>query len=150
MQIQLKQKEIEAALRGYIIKMGIRMDGRTLDISFVSGRKENGLTADLSIEDANIPGYNDNAHIEDLPPQDDEDDEGGTDTGEVPQGTPPTPALVPETKEKEEAKKVTPPVETDPADVPPKVSYFEQVKQVAEPIKEEQPEEPKKAVSLFS
>ena len=57
MQIQLKQREIEDALRGYILKQGITLKGRTLEISFISGRKENGLTADLCIEDSPIPGF---------------------------------------------------------------------------------------------
>ena len=59
MQIQLKQHEIEAALRGYIHKQGIVLKGRTLEITFTSGRSGNGLTADISIEDAQIPGFSD-------------------------------------------------------------------------------------------
>jgi len=59
MQIQLKQHEIEAALRGYIHKQGIVLKGRTLEIAFTSGRSGNGLTADISIEDAQIPGFSD-------------------------------------------------------------------------------------------
>lgn len=51
MLIQLKQKQIEAALRGHIIKMGIDLKGRQLNITFVSGRKDNGLTADINFED---------------------------------------------------------------------------------------------------
>lgn len=57
MKIHLKQKEIEAALRGYIAKQGITLAGRTLEIDFTSGRSGNGLTADISIEDAGIPGF---------------------------------------------------------------------------------------------
>lgn len=60
MKIHLKQKEIEAALRGYIAKQGITLAGRTLEIAFTSGRSGNGLTADISIEDAGIPGFDGN------------------------------------------------------------------------------------------
>lgn len=64
MKIHLKQKEIEAALRGYIAKQGITLAGRTLEIDFTSGRSGNGLTADISIEDAGIPGYESDAQEE--------------------------------------------------------------------------------------
>lgn len=57
MQIQLKQREIEAALKGYITKQGIDLTGRTITIDFTAGRKDSGLTADLRIEDEEIPGY---------------------------------------------------------------------------------------------
>ena len=68
MQIQLKQKEIEAALRGYIIKQGINMEGRTLAITFTSGRKDNGLSADLNIEDEAIPGFSSADRYDEEPP----------------------------------------------------------------------------------
>ena len=51
MQIQLKQSEIETALRDYIQKQGIQLQNRAITIEFTSGRKENGITADLSITD---------------------------------------------------------------------------------------------------
>lgn len=51
MNIQLKQAEIIAALRGYIAQQGINLTGKTVDITFTAGRKEGGLTADLIIED---------------------------------------------------------------------------------------------------
>lgn len=57
MQIQLKQKEIELALRGYIVKQGINLVGRTLTITFTAGRKDSGLSADIIIEDVAIPGF---------------------------------------------------------------------------------------------
>ncbi len=56
MQIQLKQVEIIAALRQYVQAKGINLDGKTVDIAFTAGRKEGGLTADISIEDQEIPG----------------------------------------------------------------------------------------------
>lgn len=73
MKIHLKQKEIEAALRGYIAKQGITLAGRTLEIDFTSGRSGNGLTADISIEDAGIPGFdNDAQDAPETPSQDEE------------------------------------------------------------------------------
>jgi hypothetical protein len=51
MQIQLKQPEILSALRDYVAKQGISLVDKTVDISFTSGRKDNGLSADISIED---------------------------------------------------------------------------------------------------
>ena len=49
MLIQLRQSEIEAALREYIVNQGINLTGRQVDISFTSGRKDNGISADLDI-----------------------------------------------------------------------------------------------------
>ena len=49
MLIQLRQSEIEAALREYIVNQGINLTGRRVDISFTSGRKDNGVSADLDI-----------------------------------------------------------------------------------------------------
>lgn len=59
MQIQLKQAEIEVALRDYISKQGITLQGRTVEIEFTSGRKENGISADLCISDLadDIPDF---------------------------------------------------------------------------------------------
>lgn len=56
MQIQLKQVEIIAALKAYITGKGFDLVGKTTDISFTAGRKDAGLTADISIEDTQIPG----------------------------------------------------------------------------------------------
>ena len=52
MLIQLRQSEIEAALRDYIVNQGISLIGRTVEISFTSGRKDNGILADLDILEA--------------------------------------------------------------------------------------------------
>ena len=49
MLIQLRQSEIEVALREYIVHQGINLTGRRVDISFTSGRKDNGISADLVI-----------------------------------------------------------------------------------------------------
>ena len=51
MLIQLRQSEIEVALREYIVNQGINLTGRRVDISFTSGRKDNGISADLDIVD---------------------------------------------------------------------------------------------------
>ena len=61
MQIQLKQTEIIAALKQYITSQGISLNGKSVDISFTAGRKEAGITADISIEDVGspIPGFED-------------------------------------------------------------------------------------------
>ena len=58
MNINLKQPEIEAALRQYI---GRKLDLRnsTLAIVFNMGRGDNGLSANLTIEDVLIPGFTD-------------------------------------------------------------------------------------------
>jgi hypothetical protein len=61
MQIQLKQTEIIAALKQYITAQGINLAGKDVSISFTAGRKESGITADLVIEDAGIPGFDDEA-----------------------------------------------------------------------------------------
>jgi len=53
MQITLKQREIEAALRLYVTNNGINLNGKTVEIGFTAGRKEGGLIADISIEDTN-------------------------------------------------------------------------------------------------
>lgn len=52
MLIQLKQSEITTALRDYIVAQGINLNGKTVEISFTAGRKESGIYADISIENA--------------------------------------------------------------------------------------------------
>ena len=49
MKIALNQNEVVAAIRGYVAAQGIDMAGKQLDVTFTSGRKGNGLTADLDI-----------------------------------------------------------------------------------------------------
>ena len=56
MQIQLKQAEITEALKQYIAKQGINLTGKEVTIDFTAGhRSKSGLTADISIEDADLP-----------------------------------------------------------------------------------------------
>lgn len=64
MQIQLKQPEIEQALKMFIAKQGINLTGKNISIEFTSGRKNNGLTADLVIEDVVIPNQTITAALE--------------------------------------------------------------------------------------
>ena len=61
MQINLKQTEITEALRQYIAQKGIDLRGKTVDITFTAGRKEGGLTAEINIEDHDIPGFSTDA-----------------------------------------------------------------------------------------
>ena len=49
MLIQLRQSEIEAALKMYVISQGFSLNNKSVDISFTSGRKDNGISADLDI-----------------------------------------------------------------------------------------------------
>ena len=50
MLITLKQKEIEAALRLYISQRGINLADKEVGIAFTAGRKETGVSAEVSIE----------------------------------------------------------------------------------------------------
>ena len=59
MQIQLKQVEIVAAIKQYITKQGIDLAGKTVKMDFTAGRKEAGLSVEISIEDGDIPGLDD-------------------------------------------------------------------------------------------
>jgi hypothetical protein len=51
MQIALKQKEIEAAIKGFISKQGISLNGKEIKMVFTSGRKDNGISVEIDIED---------------------------------------------------------------------------------------------------
>lgn len=51
MQIHLRQREIEAALKMYVAQQGINLTNKTIEVVFTSGRKDNGLSAELTIED---------------------------------------------------------------------------------------------------
>lgn len=52
MQVQIKQNEIEQAIRAFIANQGISLVGKEVKIDFTAGRKNGGLTADISIEEA--------------------------------------------------------------------------------------------------
>ena len=50
MQIQIKQTEVEQAIKDYLTKQGISLVDMDVAITFTSGRKGAGLTASVSIE----------------------------------------------------------------------------------------------------
>lgn len=56
MQIKLEQGEIVTALKQYIAQQGFNLTGKSVDISFTAGRNPAGLSADVKIEDVEIPG----------------------------------------------------------------------------------------------
>ena len=51
MNVILKQKEIETALKLYALQQGIQLAGKTVLISFTAGRKDTGISAELDISD---------------------------------------------------------------------------------------------------
>lgn len=57
MQVQLKQSEIVTALKQYISGEGISLQGKTVDMTFTAGRKEAGISVEISIDDAGIPDF---------------------------------------------------------------------------------------------
>ena len=59
MQIQFKQSEIVAALKQYIVDQGINLNGKSVDIAFSATRGTAGIIADVTIEEAQIPGFSD-------------------------------------------------------------------------------------------
>jgi hypothetical protein len=61
MQINLKQNEIENALKRYVSHQGINLAGKDISISFTAGRKESGISAEITIDDVDIPGYSESA-----------------------------------------------------------------------------------------
>lgn len=52
MLIQLRQSEIEAALKMYVVSQGFSLNNKTVDISFTSGRKD--ISADLKINETGV------------------------------------------------------------------------------------------------
>lgn len=61
MQIQFKQSEIIAALKQYIATQGINLQGKSVEIAFSATRGAAGIVADVTIEEADIPGFTDAA-----------------------------------------------------------------------------------------
>lgn len=63
MDITLKQTEIEAAVRRYVVEtIGVNLTGKRLGIQFSATRGASGIIASLSIEDVSeviIPGFTD-------------------------------------------------------------------------------------------
>ena len=65
--INLKQTEIEQALRAYVVSQGISLHGRDLAISFTAGRRESGISAEISIDDVEIPGFTNDVYVAEAP-----------------------------------------------------------------------------------
>jgi hypothetical protein len=57
MQIQLKQTEIIAALKMFVSQQGINLQGKDVAITFTAGRKESGISADMVIDDIDLPDF---------------------------------------------------------------------------------------------
>ena len=57
MQINLKQAEIIAALKQYIAGQGISLQGKSVEMAFTAGRKEAGISVEISIEDISLPDF---------------------------------------------------------------------------------------------
>ena len=57
MQVQIKQAEITTAIKNYLSGQGIMLAGKNVEITFTAGRKEGGLSADISIEDSELPEF---------------------------------------------------------------------------------------------
>lgn len=60
--INLKQNEIVTALKQYISQQGINLTNKEIQVSFTAGRKDSGISAELTIEDGasvDIPGFTD-------------------------------------------------------------------------------------------
>lgn len=59
MQIILKQRDIEAAVKAYVVAQGISLANKRVEINFTAGRKETGISVEIDIEDAsyyqNVP-----------------------------------------------------------------------------------------------
>ena len=120
--INLKQNEIEQALRAYVAAQGISLSGKELTIAFTAGRRESGISAEISIDDVEIPGYTTDVVIE---------------------ATPKVAALSLAPAVVTEVPVPAEPVVAEPVDVPAEAEV------VAEPVVEEEDEPVKKTVSLF-
>jgi hypothetical protein len=59
MQIQLKQSEIVAAIKMFVSQQGINLQGKDVAITFTAGRKESGISADMVIDDIDLPDFGD-------------------------------------------------------------------------------------------
>ena len=67
--INLKQTEIELALRAYVAAQGINLAGKDLTIAFTAGRRESGISAEISIDDVEIPGYTNDLNVQECTPK---------------------------------------------------------------------------------
>ena len=69
MQVNLKQPEIEVALKNYIAQQGISLYGKAVSVTFTAGRKESGISAEITIDDLDIPGFGDEEDVTQAPVQ---------------------------------------------------------------------------------
>lgn len=56
MQIKLTQADLLKAISLFVMAQGINLAGKDLAVTFTSGRKDKGTTADLSITDVGVSG----------------------------------------------------------------------------------------------
>ena len=54
MLIQLRQSEIEDAVKMYVTAQGINLSGKKIDMNFTAGRGSAGITVDIDIADAKL------------------------------------------------------------------------------------------------
>ena len=54
MQIQLKQREIEAGIRMFVVAQGINLGNKTVEIDFTAGRNGSGITALIDLEEIGV------------------------------------------------------------------------------------------------
>ena len=54
MQIQLKQADIEEAIKRFVSEQGFNLQQKEVTIEFTSGRKDNGLSAEITIENITV------------------------------------------------------------------------------------------------
>ena len=59
MQVNLKQAEIERAIKGFLANEGIALHGRKVSIHFTAGRGENKISAEVDIEESDLPVFTD-------------------------------------------------------------------------------------------
>lgn len=57
MQVHLNQTEIEQAITCYLRMSGIQIYGNECEILFKAGRKGTGLSAEISIEESDVPEF---------------------------------------------------------------------------------------------
>lgn len=55
--IILKQEDITKAIRQSLEKQGISLRNKEMKITFTNGRGDKGISAELNIQDVEIPGY---------------------------------------------------------------------------------------------
>lgn len=55
MQVNLKQAEIISALKMYVASQGINLVGKDVEMVFTAGRKESGISVEITIEESDTP-----------------------------------------------------------------------------------------------